>query len=216
MCKRLIVFDLDGVIIDSRGNMECAWSEVQTRLGIRTPFESYFALIGRPFEDIISELGLLPQLKEIEEVYRTTSSHNIDLIRFYPDVGETLLMLIKSGMRLGIVTSKDAFRTKKILASLPVEFVTVQTPNGIFRGKPAPDHLMVAMAVANVDPAETTYVGDMDTDAEAASRAGIDYVHAEWGYGKLPASAFAVARKFSDLLGILSGQDIPHYQLPVV
>jgi len=203
--KRLIAFDLDGVIVDSRGNMECAWNEVQTRLGVHTPFESYFALIGRPFADIISQLGLSPQLKEIEEVYRTTSSHNMDLIQFYPDVEKTLLMLIKAGMRLGMVTSKDAFRTDKILKRLPVEFVTVQTPNGIYRGKPAPDHLMAAMAEANVDPAEAAYIGDMDSDAEAAARAGIDYVHAEWGYGKVPANAFAVARKFSDLPDILGG-----------
>jgi len=214
-CKRLIAFDLDGVIVDSRGNMELAWNEVQTRLGVCTPFESYFALIGRPFTDIISRLGLLPQLKEIEDVYSTTSSRNMDLIQFYPDVEKTLLMLIKAGMHLGMVTSKDAFRTGKILTRLPVEFVTIQTPNGIYRGKPAPDHLMAAMAEANVDPAETVFIGDMDADAEAAARAGIDYVHAEWGYGELSANAFAVARKFSDLPDILGGKDLPPTDSPL-
>lgn len=204
-CKRLIGFDLDGVIVDSRGNMECAWSEVQARLGVHTSFESYFALIGRPFADIISQLGLLPQLQEIEEIYRITSSNNINLIQFYPDVEKTLLVLIKTGMSLGVITSKDGFRTGKILKRLPVEFVTVQTPNSTYRGKPAPDHLMAAMAEANVDPIEAVYVGDMNTDAEAAARAGIDYIHAAWGYGESPANAFAVAHKFSDLPDILSG-----------
>jgi HAD superfamily hydrolase (TIGR01509 family) len=201
--KQLILFDLDGVIVDSRDNMEHAWSEVQIQLGVRTPFKCYFSLIGRPFAEIISRLGLLPQLKEIEEVYSTTSSSNIDLIQFYPDVEKTLLVLVKRGMRLGIVTSKDVFRTSKILTRLPFDFVTIQTPNGIYRGKPAPDHLMAAMAEANVDPDETVYVGDMDSDAEAAARAGIDYVHAKWGYGELTANPFAIALKFSDLPDIL-------------
>lgn len=203
--KRLITFDLDGVIVDSRVNMERAWNEVQSCFGIHTPFESYFSLIGRPFEDIISRLGLSKQLAEIEEVYRTTSSQNIDLIRFYPEVEKTLLMLNSAGMHFGMVTSKDAFRTEMIIKQLPVEFVTIQTPNSIFRGKPAPDHLLVAMAEANVDPEDTVYVGDMDTDAEAAERAGVDYVHAEWGYGKLPKKVIAVARKFSDLQVIFGG-----------
>lgn len=199
MKKRLITFDLDGVIVDSRENMERAWGEVQSRFGIHTPFESYFSLIGRPFEDIISRLGLSKRLIEIEEVYRITSSQNIDLVRFYPEVEKTLLVLKSAGMHFGMVTSKDAFRTEMIVKQLPVKFVAIQTPNCTFRGKPAPDHLLVAMAEANVDPEDTAYVGDMDTDAEAAERAGVDYVHAEWGYGKLPKKVFTVARKFSDL-----------------
>ena len=201
--KQLIIFDLDGVIVDSRANMERAWSEVQSQLGVDTPFESYFALIGRPFPDIISRLGLLPQLVEIEVVYRTTSSRYMDLINFYPGVEKTLLLLIKEGMRLGIVTSKDASRTGQILAHLPVEFVTIQTPNNIYRGKPAPDHLLAAMAEANIDPGATAFIGDMDSDAVAAARACIDYIHAEWGYGQLVVNAFAVARNFSDLPDIL-------------
>ena len=40
------------------------------------------------------------------------------------------------------------------------------------------------MAESETDPAETLYVGDMPTDREAADRAGIDYVHASWGYGE--------------------------------
>ena len=41
------------------------------------------------------------------------------------------------------------------------------------------------MAEAGEDPFDTIYVGDMETDYIAAKRAGIDYVHAAWGYGKI-------------------------------
>ena len=206
--KKLIVFDLDGVIVDSRANMEYSWNKVQTQLSVSTPFECYFALIGRPFEDIISKLGLSAQLKEIEDIYCTSSSQNIDLVHFYPDVEETLLLLANAGMLLAMVTSKDAIRTSMILKRLQVEFVAVQTPSKGFRGKPAPDHLMAAMARANVDPINTVYIGDMESDAEAAERAGIDYIHAQWGYGELPVNAFAIASKFSDLLDILGGENV--------
>lgn len=204
MTKKLVVFDLDGVIIDSRDNMERSWAEVRSRLGIDIPFEAYFELIGRPFGDILSVLGLRSRLQEIEPVFRTTSSKNLNLIRFYPDAEKTMSGLVKMGLRLGIVTSKDALRTGAILALLPVKFATVQTPNDLYRGKPAPDHLLAAIAEANADPVETIYIGDMAADAEAARRAGVDYIHAAWGYGKPPASSFATACRFSDIAEILA------------
>ena len=93
------------------------------------------------------------------------------------------MKLQAQGRALGIVTSKDAVRTNAVISQLKLKFVTIQSPAAPYRGKPAPDHLLLAMAVAGVDPKETVYIGDMDTDYQAAVRAGIDYVHASWGYG---------------------------------
>ena len=155
-------------------------------MNVATPFADYFALIGRPFPDILSILGLSERLQAIERTFRTASMNNIHLATFYPGVEETLNELAARGLKLGIVTSKDRLRTGAILAKLPVDFTTVQTPNGRWRGKPAPDQLLVATAEANTDPAQAIYVGDMDADHEAARRAGIEYVHAEWGYGTTP------------------------------
>ena len=42
------------------------------------------------------------------------------------------------------------------------------------------------MANAQVDPFDSIYIGDMDADFEASCRAGIDYLHAGWGYGEIP------------------------------
>ncbi len=201
--KSLILFDLDGVIVDSRSNMEHAWAEVQNQLNVTVDFPSYFALIGRPFADIIAELGLSHQLKEIEQVFRITSATHLDLATFYPSAVATLVKLHQDGIKLGIVTSKDRLRSSAILARLPVEFVTIQTPDPRYRGKPAPDHLLVAMAEVHVDPAETVYIGDMDADYEAASRARIDYVHAAWGYGQSVPESTVVAHEFSQVAELL-------------
>ena len=201
--KQLIIFDLDGVIVDSRKNMEVAWSDVQTQLGVLQPFESYFAMIGRPFGDIISILGLENRLAEIEDVYFSSSTKNIDLVDFYPGVEDTLLSFAENNKMLSVVTSKDEVRTKMLLDKLSAEFITIQSPRIGLRGKPAPDHLMLTMAIANVDPKDSVYIGDMDTDALAAMRAGVDYIHADWGYGSLPPSALVDAPNFVSLSEIL-------------
>jgi len=184
--KKLIIFDLDGVLLDSRANMEFSWQKATSRAGLSVPFELYFNEIGRPFPDIMRRMGLAEHSEQIESSYRTASMEGIDLLRFYPGVPETLEHLQRSGFKLGVVTSKDALRTSAILAMLSITFTCVQAPDERLRGKPAPDQLLLAMARSNIDPADSIYVGDMDTDFEAARRAGIDFAHASWGYGSPP------------------------------
>ena len=106
---------------------------------------------------------------------------------------------------IGIVTSKQKERTKKILELFNNKFSVIRTPDGICRGKPAPDHLLMAAAIENVDPSETLFVGDMGVDSMAARRAGFDYVHASWGYGAC-ASGDVQVRKFSDLIQYIRGE----------
>lgn len=197
--KRLILFDLDGVLLDSRSNMETAWHRVRGELGLSVPFESYFAEIGRPFGDIMRILGLQDEAETIEAVFRKASKEALVDTPFFPGIEAILLELKRAGRKLGIVTSKDAERTRLVVERLPVAMDFVHTPGGVCRGKPAPDPLLLAMATANADPAETVYVGDMDPDAECAARAGVDYIHAAWGYGGVPRNCLAQCAGVTDL-----------------
>jgi phosphoglycolate phosphatase len=85
---------------------------------------------------------------------------------------------------------------------LPITFDCIKTPDGRMRGKPAPDHLLSAMAETGEDPVDTLYVGDMEADHKAAIRAGIDYAHAMWGYGRPPEDASWILSEMSDLLDL--------------
>ena len=202
MGKKLLLFDLDGVLLDSRLNMSKAWEAVQSQLNIQVSFERYFAQIGRPFGDIMKSLGLRDHAHEAERVFRVASMKNLHLLEFFPGVESSLVEAHTSGFQLGVVTSKDKMRTDAILALLPVEFVTVRTPEPGYRGKPAPDHLLAACAEANRDPCETLYVGDMFFDYSAAFRAGIDYVHVRWGYGDRPADCSRTVNSMRELLDL--------------
>lgn len=182
--KHLVLFDLDGVLLHSRENMRKAWDVVLRETDVTQPFEAYFSMIGRPFKDIMERLGVTSNVERIEKIYMTASFDFLSQATFFPGVPEALARLVDMGVKIGVVTSKDAPRTKAVLGQLDVRFSTVQSPNHKFRGKPAPDHLLIAMAEAGEDPVDTIYVGDMETDWQAACRAGIDYVHASWGYGE--------------------------------
>jgi phosphoglycolate phosphatase len=113
----------------------------------------------------------------------TTSIANSNLLHWFHGVEAMLIGLVEIDAKLAIVTSKDRQRTVRLVEQLPVYFSTIQTPAQGLRGKPAPDHLMIACAHANVDPCNALFVGDMVVDQEAAMRANIDFAHAAWGYG---------------------------------
>ena len=199
---KLILFDLDGVLIDSKRNMELSWSAVQATFELNVPFEKYFELIGRPFNDIMTELGLNDQADKIKSVYNVASSCRIDLIDTYNNCIEVVEKIKKMGIRIGVVTSKDKIRTLEILKIFNLLFDVVECPDDKSRGKPSPDPLFRAMLKCQRDPSETVYIGDMDVDLGAAKRAGIDYIHADWGYGNCSLDVIK-ASKPDDILKLI-------------
>ena len=181
--KKLVLFDLDGVLIDSKSNMKQTWRLVSDEFGLTVPFENYFSNIGRPFRDILSVIGVNEHQFDIEKRYNQLSSETIAQVKIFFGAQECLEFLQDNDILIGIITSKEKKRTQKIIDKFENQFSIIRTPDGVCRGKPAPDHLLMAVALKNVDPSETLFVGDMDVDSVAAKRAGIDYVHASWGYG---------------------------------
>ena len=200
----LALFDLDGVLIDSRANMAAAWRAVQHECGIEVPFEFYFAQIGLPFADILRRLGLNEEAGKAEAVYARASIEHFHLIRCYPGIVEALAALRLGGLALGIVTSKDARRTALAIERIGATFDVVQSPAPGLRGKPAPDQLLVAAAELDVTTQRAIYIGDMPVDALTARRAGMAYAHADWGYGQPLADTRVCLASPDDVAAFLS------------
>ena len=189
--KKLYVFDLDGVIIDSLPNMKISWGVVQLNHKIDVPFEEYAKHIGKPFFDILTEIGITEDQTSIKATYDKSSSQGIDEVKIYPGAIDTLNTLKERGCKIAICTSKDGTRVREILKGLRdngkllPEFDFVCSPKSGLRGKPSPDQLLNTIAFCNEDPKDTIYIGDMISDYECALRAGVDFIHANYGYGQV-------------------------------
>jgi len=179
--KTLYVFDLDGVLIDSEDNMRKSFDSLNTG----RDFNDYFKLIGKPFKDILTEMGILTDQDELMRNYNQFSSKNSKLIKFYDGVEEHLQHLKSQGKKLAVVTSKHKDRTHDILSKLDVEFDFICCPTEGLRGKPSPDQLLYTLAHCNTSPKDAVYVGDMIVDKECADASGVDFIHAEYGYGEV-------------------------------
>jgi len=181
---KLYIFDLDGVLIDSKRNMEASWNRCKIVHSLEPSFTDYFAHVGLPFNDILTSIGIEEEHKEIYDTYGGASLDNQDLITIYPGAVKTLRKLKKEGNKIAIVTSKHADRTQVMIKNLP-KFEFVCSPKQGLRGKPAPDQLLFCTAMCNADPQDTVYVGDMNVDYWAAQRANIKFIHANYGYGNV-------------------------------
>ncbi|WP_326829442.1 HAD family hydrolase [Streptosporangium sp. NBC_01810] len=179
--RRALLLDLDGVLFDTRVVMCRAWQLVQERHNVDVPFEDYLRHIGRPFPDIMRQLGLC-EAELLHATYDEASVTWADLAPPFPGIEAALRAFAEDGWSLGVVTAKPLNRAAPLLEHLGCPFGTVRTP-GSERGKPAPDALLLALVELGADPAQAVYVGDMAVDQEAALRAGVRYIHAGWGYG---------------------------------
>lgn len=181
--KELIVFDLDGVLVDSKRNMEVSWNAVMERNAVRVPFENYFKHIGKPFEDIMEELDLSSNTNNIKKTYDLTSKSNIDMVKPFNGICDTITSL-QARAKTAVVTSKSLDRTNEILKLFP-KFDYVCAPTKGLRGKPYGDQLQFAISMCKSTPEKSVYIGDMLVDKQCAENCGVDFIYAEWGYGDI-------------------------------
>lgn len=178
-----IIFDLDGVLIDSKSNMNKSWSNTSRKYNLNIKFNKYEKFVGLPFRKILSELNIKKNLSDIEKYYAAQSLKNINKIKLYAYVKTILKEINKKKINYAIVTSKDKKRSLKILKLFNLFPKSIHCPQKKQRGKPYPDQINACMKMHKFKKKDTCYVGDMYVDYVASKRAGISFVYAGYGFG---------------------------------
>lgn len=180
--KTVVVFDLDGVIVDSFAVMkeafDIAYAEV---VGDGTaPFAEYERHLGRYFPDIMRIMGLP---LEMEGPFVRESHRLADRARLYPGVPPLLRELRRRGVRSAIATGKAGDRARYLLERLSMlsNFDHVLGSDEVAHSKPAPDIVLRALELLDARPEDAVMLGDAVTDIQAAQAAGVDAAAALWG-----------------------------------
>ena len=200
---KLILLDLDGVLFDTKKNMYISWKKVQTEFNLKNKFNEYFKHIGMPFTKILRKLSINKNPDKIHKVYQKESIRHFNKIKLYNGVKQTLKKLDKRKIIIGVVTSKDKFRTLKLIKKFRLNIKYIVPPTKKLRGKPFPDQLLKAIKLAKVTSSKTIYLGDMLVDYKAAKNSKIGFVHAMYGYGKNYSFYKHSINKFTDLIKIV-------------
>ena len=112
--KKLIIFDLDGVLINSKKNMENSWNFIKKEHNLKHSFNEYYKFIGLPFQEILKKLSIKKNRFDIENSYSNASILFFNKFVIYKDVNKIINRLRKN-YKLAIFTSKDKKRTNMII-----------------------------------------------------------------------------------------------------
>lgn len=199
--KKLIIFDLDGVIFDSRENMKVAWNKVNEKLRLNINFNDYFSKIGKPFEKILQELKVhRTKVSRAKNIFRHYSIKNFNKITVYPSVIPTIRLLRKKKYNLAIITSKEKYRANKLLKKFGFKFKYVQCPVKGKKGKPYPFLLNDLIKKIKIKKTLTYYVGDTFIDYKFAKNSKINFIFCLYGYGKIYNKKVKKVKKFNQIL----------------
>ncbi len=211
MNKPIILFDLDGTLVDSLQDLAAAINYTRRHFelpehslaGVRSFIgDGLQKLIQRAFADLSPEIGFQPPLQIYREYYR---QHLLDQTKPYPGVKETLPQLAKQQF-LGVVTNKPEPEAREICARLELmEYFSVliggDTAEKI---KPHPDQLLLALRQTGARREGSWMVGDHYTDLAAAAAAGFQACFCTYGLGqKRQEHADANISRFPELLEII-------------
>jgi len=206
--RHAVIFDLDGVVVDSFAVMSEAFALAYAEVvgDGPAPFDEYRRHLGRYFPDIMRIMNLPPAMEEpfVRESYRLA-----DRVQVFDGIVELLLTLRVRGLRLAVATGKSGPRARSLLDRLGLLpfFAHVIGSDEVARPKPAPDIVRHALDLLDVPPEAALMVGDAPTDMASAQGAGVTSVAALWAppddEGALLAAApDAVVRRPVDLLAL--------------
>ncbi|MFD7130806.1 HAD-IA family hydrolase [Streptomyces sp. NPDC059894] len=179
--RRAVIFDLDGVVVDSFAVMEQAFAVAYAEVvgPGPAPFDEYRRHLGRHFPDIMQIMGLPLAMEApfVRESYRL--SHQVTV---FDGVLDLLTELRARGLVMAIATGKSGPRARALLhdAGLAGFFAHVIGSDEVPRPKPAPDMVEHALRLLGVPTAEAVMVGDAPTDIASARGAGVTAVAATW------------------------------------
>lgn len=185
---RLIIFDLDGTLIDSRVDVANAANAARAAVGLASlPLETVQGYVGDGVTKLVERL--LPEerrgafdaaLAAFLEFY---AAHSLDHTTLYPGVLETVEALARD-LKLAVVTNKRRYLTMPILEGLGIArfFSQVVGGDGPLARKPSPEPLISVCEAEGIQPGESLMVGDSPTDVAAARAAGISVCGVTYGY----------------------------------
>jgi phosphoglycolate phosphatase-like HAD superfamily hydrolase len=190
--SRVVLFDLDGTLLDSRPAVLAAYAEAASafeggaeRLAA-IPVGELLAMRVVESGAVIAGAGDAEALVRLyDEAYRLRTYTEVTL---YDGVVPMLRALVDSGFALGVVTNKGLSRTPGDVAPLDggtggeALFEVIVTADDSVERKPSPRPMEIALERGGWRAEDAVYIGDGPHDHESASSAGMAFIGAGWGY----------------------------------
>ena len=189
---KLLIFDLDGTLIDSLPDLADATNHMRAGFGL-PPLnpDEVRRLIGQGARSLVERALAGCAAEQVEEglghFLRYNLEHIADKTRLYPGVIETLQALKGLGYPLCVLSNKNVALCREVLAKLGIGgfFPTVFGADSLPFRKPSPEPVLALLRKFGVLARECLLVGDSINDVAAGQGAGVVTVGCRYGYGDL-------------------------------
>ena len=209
--KKGIIFDMDGTLWDPSENVAISWTEKVRELGYDFPDitqQDVMGVMGLTMDRIADKLfGSLPLEERRELLDRCCDNEEQYLLRhggvLYPDLEKTLIRL-KKKYHLYIVSNCQSGYIETFLEhyGFGEYFDDIECYGNNLKGKG--DNIALIVSRNGLDRA--WYVGDIQGDYDSTMEAGINFIHAAYGFGTIDHPVPELER-FSDLPGLMKELD---------
>ncbi len=208
-----VIFDLDGTLLDTLGDISGAVSYALSRFsfppidreGVRARIgDGAYKLMERCYPPDTDAAVINESLVHFRDYYR---QNPIVSTRPYEGIGDMLAALKAAGVKMAVASNKDDVLVKYVINTFfPDVFLAACGVSETRRRKPSADIPHAALEVLGLDKKEVLFVGDSLTDKQTATACGFDFLFVPWGYGYpekiLPATT---AKKAEDIVKFILG-----------
>ncbi len=220
MVFEAVVFDLDGVLIDSRldyRGMREAIRGLLREAGVELEgfddlkiWEMLNLAHRRYIEQGGGEADWRRLMRRIDEALSQIELEALPRVKMNPEAPKVLETLRARGLKIGVATRSCRLYAERSLKRVGLRryIDTLLARDDVPHPKPDPRHLLAVIELLKVEPSEALYIGDTTTDLEAARRAGVPFLglltQTEWSRRLLEEDC-QVIEDLGELLDYLEG-----------
>ena len=207
--KRILIFDLDGTLIDSRVDLAASGNHARHSVGLPVlPLTQVLSYVGDGLDKLIERL--VPDsdrrmaAKQAFEVYY--HDHCCDATAPFDGMVDTLRRLRAAGWTLAVATNKPKAFTHAILRGCGIaDYFAAVRAAGDGPLKPDPGSLLDILRELAGDARQSWMIGDHHTDIRAGRAAGCRVLFCGWGMGHADGEVVdAIAAQPTELCGIFA------------
>jgi len=173
-----VLFDLDGVLVDSKHAWYLAVAEAGVRFrGRAVTRDEFEPTFGQGTDADIPLFGFDCTTETLDRFYEEAFVRHLDAVQVDASASNVLVELKRRGLKLAVVTNSVAVVAHATLkhAGLFSLFDSLATADRVAKSKPSPDLPKLALGELGVDASRALFVGDSRFDREAAAAAGVRF-----------------------------------------
>ena len=187
MTYKAVIFDLDGLMVDTERMCFELWKEMGKSIGVEVPIEAYRQVIGGDIHSVERAFAQFPYVRDVVNLTRT--KRNDYIYEFFPNPGdanklgltELVDYLRKNNYKIAIASSSKEVYVERVLNHLGFDLAAdvIVTGSDVEKAKPDPAIFLLTVEKLGYHPSECLILEDSKNGILAAKAANVDVIFIE-------------------------------------